>query len=216
MIARLYDKLFASLYDTFFAAAERDGMAARRKELLSNARGRVLEIGAGTGLNVDSYPATLDRLVLTEPSEPMAKRMVDKVAESPLNPEVVIATAEELPFEDASFDTIVSTLVLCTVPDPAAALAEIQRLLAPGGQLLLLEHVRSESADSAKWQDRLETPWRLYGNGCYCNRDTISMVESAGFSWDELEHGTIPHAPPIIRPLIQGRAVMMVQNESSG
>lgn len=216
MIARLYDKLFASLYDKFFAAAERDGMAARRKELLSNARGRVLEIGAGTGLNVDSYPETLDRLVLTEPSEPMAKRMVDKVAESPLNPEVVIATAEELPFDDASFDTIVSTLVLCTVPDPAAALAEIQRLLAPGGQLLLLEHVRSESADSAKWQDRLETPWRLYGNGCYCNRDTISMVESAGFSWDELEHGTIPHAPPIIRPLIQGRAVMMVQNESSG
>lgn len=216
MIARLYDKLFASLYDKFFAAAERDGMAARRKELLSNARGRVLEIGAGTGLNVDSYPETLDRLVLTEPSEPMAKRMVDKVAESPLDPEVVIATAEELPFDDASFDTIVSTLVLCTVPDPAAALAEIQRLLAPGGQLLLLEHVRSESADSAKWQDRLETPWRLYGNGCYCNRDTISMVESAGFSWDELEHGTIPHAPPIIRPLIQGRAVMMVQNESSG
>lgn len=216
MISRLYDKLFASLYDKFFAAAERDGMAARRKELLSNARGRVLEIGAGTGLNVDSYPETLDRLVLTEPSEPMAKRMLDKVAESPLDPEVVIATAEELPFDDASFDTIVSTLVLCTVPDPAAALAEIQRLLAPGGQLLLLEHVRSESADSAKWQDRLETPWRLYGNGCYCNRDTISMVESAGFSWDELEHGTIPHAPPIIRPLIQGRAVMMVQNESSG
>lgn len=214
MIARLYDKLFASLYDKFFAAAERDGMAARRKELLSNARGRVLEIGAGTGLNVDSYPATLDRLVLTEPSEPMAKRMIEKVAESPLSPEVVIATAEELPFEDASFDTIVSTLVLCTVPDPAATLAEIQRLLAPGGQLLLLEHVRSESADSAKWQDRLETPWRLYGNGCYCNRDTISIVESAGFSWDGLEHGTIPHAPPIIRPLIQGRAVMMIQNES--
>jgi ubiquinone/menaquinone biosynthesis C-methylase UbiE len=214
MIARLYDKLFASLYDKFFAAAERDGMAARRKELLANAHGRVLEIGAGTGLNVDSYPATLERLVLTEPSEPMAKRMIERVAESPLKPEVVIATAEALPFEDASFDTIVSTLVLCTVPDPAATLAEIQRLLAPGGQLLLLEHVRSDSADSAKWQDRLETPWRLYGNGCYCNRDTISIVESAGFSWDELEHGTIPHAPPIIRPLIQGRAVMMIQNES--
>lgn len=214
MIARLYDKLFASLYDLFFRAAERDGMAARRKDLLSNARGRVLEIGAGTGLNVDSYPEALDRLVLTEPSEPMAKRMKERVAASPLNPEVLIATAEALPFEDASFDTIVSTLVLCTVPDPAATLTELQRLLAPGGQLLLLEHVRSDQPASAKWQDRLETPWRLYGNGCFCNRDTVSMVESAGFSWDELEHGRVPHAPPIIKPLIQGRAVMMIQNES--
>ncbi|MGH2958646.1 MAG: class I SAM-dependent methyltransferase [Solirubrobacterales bacterium] len=216
MIARLYDKLFASLYDKFFALAERDGMAARRKELLSSARGRVLEIGAGTGLNVDSYPETLDRLVLSEPSEPMAKRLIDRVAGISLNPEVVIATAEELPFEDASFDTIVSTLVLCTVPDPAAAMTEIKRLLAPGGQLLLLEHTRSESPDRAKWQDRLETPWRLYGNGCYCNRDTVSIVQSAGFTWDDLQHGTIPHAPPIIKPLIQARAVMMVQNESSG
>lgn len=212
----LYDRLFASQYDRFLALAERDGLAARRAELLGGARGRVLEVGAGTGLNLDYYPQELDRLVMTEPSEPMAKRLKERAAQSPLDPEVVIAPAEKLPFEDDSFDTVIGTLVLCTVPDPVATLAELKRVLAPDGQLLLMEHVRSESPDRAKWQDRLETPWRLYGNGCYCNRDTVSIVEAAGFSWDDLQHGTVPHSPPIVRPLIQGRAVMMVQNESSG
>lgn len=210
----LYDRLFASQYDRFLALAERDGLAARRAELLGSARGRVLEVGAGTGLNLDYYPATLDRLVMTEPSEPMAKRLKERAAQSPLAPEVVIAPAEKLPFENDSFDTVIGTLVLCTVPDPDASLAELKRVLAPDGQLLLMEHVRSESPDRAKWQDRLETPWRLYGNGCHCNRDTVSIVESAGFSWQDLQHGTVPHAPPIVRPLIQGRAVMMIQNES--
>jgi ubiquinone/menaquinone biosynthesis C-methylase UbiE len=213
-MGRLYDALFASLYDKFFELAERDGMAARRAELLSGARGRVLEIGAGTGLNMEYYPESLDRLILTEPSEPMAKRLKERAAESPIETEVVIAPAEKLPVEDASVDTVVCALVLCTVEDPAVTLAEIKRVLAPGGQLLLIEHVRSESPDRAKWQDRLETPWRLYGNGCRCNRDTISIVSEAGFSWDDLQHGVIPHAPPIIKPLIQGRAVMMMQNES--
>lgn len=202
----LYDALFASQYDRFLALAERDGLAARRADLLNGAHGRVLEIGAGTGLNLEYYPDTLDQLVLTEPSEPMASRMRDRVAESALNADVVIAPAEQLPFDDDSFDTVVGTLVLCTVPDPVATLAEVKRVLVPGGELLLMEHVRSESPDSAKWQDRLERPWRWYGNGCRCNRDTVSIVEAAGFEWDELQHGIVPHAPPIVRPLIAGRA----------
>lgn len=202
----LYDALFASQYDRFLALAERDGLAARRADLLNGAHGRVLEIGAGTGLNLEYYPDTLDQLVLTEPSEPMASRMRDRVAESALNADVVIAPAEQLPFDDDSFDTVVGTLVLCTVPDPVATLAEVKRVLVPGGELLLMEHVRSESPDSAKWQDRLEKPWRWYGNGCRCNRDTVSIVEAAGFEWDELQHGIVPHAPPIVRPLIAGRA----------
>lgn len=209
-----YDAIFASQYDRFLAAAERDGLGARRENLLKGVRGRVLEIGAGTGLNLDHYPDSLDRLVLTEPSEPMAHRLRDRAAVSPLRPEVVIAPAENLPFEDDSFDTVVGTLVLCTVPDPEASLAEIRRVLAPDGALLLLEHVRSESKDRAKWQDRLETPWRWVGDGCRCNRDTVSTVETAGFKWEELQHGTLPHAPPIVRPLISGRAVMMMQSES--
>jgi ubiquinone/menaquinone biosynthesis C-methylase UbiE len=209
----IYDSIFASQYDRFLAAAERDGLGARREELLAGARGRVLEIGAGTGLNLDYYPDSLERLVLTEPSEAMAKRLKDRVSASPLNPEVVIAPGEELPFEDDSFDSVVSTLVLCTVPDPVETLAEIHRVLAPGGELLLLEHVRSESPDRAKWQDRLETPWRWFGDGCRCNRDTVTTVKESGFSFDDLQHGTFPHSPPIIRPLISGRAVMIVQSE---
>ena len=209
----IYDALFASQYDRFLAAAERDGLGARRERLLERARGRVLEIGAGTGLNLGYYPDTLERLVLTEPSEPMAARLKERVAKSHMACEIVAAPAEKLPFEDDSFDTVVSTLVLCTVPDPEATIAEIRRVLAPGGALLAMEHVRSESEDTAKWQDRLERPWRWWGNGCRCNRDTVSSVESAGFTWEELQHGTVPHAPPIIRPLIAGRAVMMVQNE---
>ncbi|MGK2878559.1 MAG: class I SAM-dependent methyltransferase [Solirubrobacterales bacterium] len=209
----IYDALFASQYDRFLASAERDGLGARRERLLERARGRVLEIGAGTGVNLDHYPDTLERLVLTEPSQPMAEHLKERVAASRLACEIVTAPAEKLPFEDDSFDTVVSTLVLCTVPDPEATVAEIRRVLAPGGALLVMEHVRSDSADSAKWQDRLERPWRWLGNGCRCNRDTVSTVESAGFTWEEFQHGTFPHAPPIVRPLIAGRAVLMVQNK---
>lgn len=208
----LYDAIFASQYDRFFERAERDGLGARREDLLRRVSGRVLEIGAGTGLNLDYYPDSFERLVLAEPSGPMARRLEDRVAASGLEAEVVIAPAEKLPFEDDSFDTVVGTLVLCTVPDPAAALAEVKRVLAPGGALLLMEHVRSESPDRASWQDRLETPWRWIGNGCHCNRDTVSIVAAAGFDWEDLQHGVIPHAPPIIKPLIAGRAVMMIQN----
>ncbi|MBJ7458515.1 MAG: class I SAM-dependent methyltransferase [Thermoleophilaceae bacterium] len=208
----IYDALFASQYDRFLAAAERDGLSARRERLLERARGRVLEIGAGTGLNLGHYPDTLDRLVLTEPSGPMATRLKERAAATHLACEIVSAPAEKLPFEDDSFDTVVSTLVLCTVPDQEATLAELRRVLAPGGALLLMEHVRSDSAATAKWQDRLERPWRWYGNGCRCNRDTVSTVEAAGFTWDELEHGRVPHAPPIVRPLIAGHAVMVDQH----
>jgi ubiquinone/menaquinone biosynthesis C-methylase UbiE len=203
----VYDKIFASFYDRLLASAEREGLAARRAGLVSQASGRVLEIGAGTGLNIEYYPDTLEKVVLTEPSEAMASRLTERLEASSLRGEVIIAGAEKLPFPDASFDTVVCTLVLCTVPDPDASLAEMHRVLAPGGKLLLLEHVRSESAASAAWQDRLETPWRWFGNGCRCNRDTISSVESAGFNFEELDHGVFPQAPPIVRPLIEGRAV---------
>lgn len=202
-----YDRIFAKFYDRTLDAAERAGLADRRRQLISEAGGRVLELGAGTGLNLQYYPAGLTRLVLTEPSGAMAAKLREKLADSPLEADVVEAPAESLPFDDGSFDSIVATLVLCTVDDPAAALAEIRRLLAPGGQFLLLEHVRADDPKSAKWQDRLETPWRIWGNGCYCNRDTAANITAAGFELEELEQGRFPKAPPIVRPLIQGRAV---------
>ena len=170
-------------------------MADHRRALLAAASGRVLEIGAGTGLNLPFYPEGID-LVLTEPDAPMARR-----AGWP----VVPASAEALPFEDASFDTAVSTLVLCTVAEPARAIAELRRVLRPGGRLLFIEHVRGEGR-LARWQDRLNRPWRHVGNGCHANRDTLAALREGGFavdSQDDVWH----RMPRLIRPLEIGTAV---------
>src|ERR1051325_7713557 len=146
----------AFIYDASLALSERRGMAARRGELLASARGRVLELGAGTGLNLRHYPDGVD-LVVSEPDPEMRARLQKRAAgRAP----AVAAGAEDVPLPDASVDTVVSTLVLCTVADPDAALAEVRRVLAPGGRLLLIEHVRAEEEGSARWQDRLHGPWR--------------------------------------------------------
>ena len=121
---------------------------------------------------------------------------------------IVQASAQELPFEDDSFDTAVFTLVLCTVPDPGAALAEAARVLKPGGKLLFVEHVRSEDPGLARWQDRFERPWHFFADGCHCNRDTVAMIKASPFEIGQLEESELPKAPPLVRPLIRGTAVL--------
>jgi len=135
----------AFIYDPSLALGERRGMAARRRALLAQARGRVLELGAGTGLNLAHYPADVATLVVSEPDAAMRARLARRVERAGRHARVVEASAEALPFADATFDTVVSTMVLCTVQDVGAALAEIRRVLAPGGRLLLIEHVRASS-----------------------------------------------------------------------
>ena len=176
-MGRIYDatwgRLFAAVYDRGLKATEEAGLGQMRRELLAGAGGRVVEIGAGTGVNLDLYPDGVEELVLVEPDPHMARRLRANLAESSAGRrEIVEAPAERLPFGDDSFDTAVATLVLCTVPDPAAAIAELARVLKPGGRLLFIEHVRSEDPGLARWQDRLEKPWRFLGDGCHCNRDT--------------------------------------------
>jgi ubiquinone/menaquinone biosynthesis C-methylase UbiE len=178
-----------------------------RRELLAAASGRVIELGAGTGVNLDLYPEAVSELTLVEPDPHMAKRLRERLAESPRAATIVEAPAERLPLPDASFDAAVTTLVLCTVPDPVAALAELRRVLVPGGRLLFVEHVRSEEPGLARWQDRLEKPWRFLGDGCHCNRDTAATIAAAGFEAPDLEQDLMPKAPPIVRPLIRGSAV---------
>jgi SAM-dependent methyltransferase len=202
----IWQRLSAVLYDPFFWLAERAGLAARRRALVQQAHGRVLEIGAGTGLNLRHYADDAE-LVLSEPDASMADRLRRRVAERGRPATVVLAPAEALPFADGEFDAVVSTLVLCTVPDQEAALREIRRVLRPGGQLLFMEHIRSDSPRWAGWQDRLNRPWRAFAEGCNCNRATLDVIGAGPLALREVQRGVIPAMVPLIRPLATGSAV---------
>lgn len=209
-MGRIYDatwgRLFAAAYDRGLRATEEAGLGRMRAELLAGAGGRTIELGAGTGVNLELYPDAVEGLVLVEPDPHMTKRLRERLSRSRRAGEIVEAPAERLPFESASFDTAVSTLVLCTVPDPAAAIAELARVLKPGGRLLFIEHVRSADPALAGWQDRLEKPWRFLGDGCHCNRDTLATLAGSQLELGGVEHDRLPKAPPIVRPLVRGSA----------
>jgi len=208
-MGRIYDatwgRAFAALYDHLLEGTEEAGLRERRREVLSRARGRTIDIGAGTGANLGLFPDGLDQIVMAEPDPHMTKRLRNKLAEAGAGVELVEAGAESLPFDDDSFDTAVFTLVLCTVPDPSAALAEAARILKPGGQLLFVEHVRGEER-LARWQDRLERPWKFVADGCRCNRDTIANIEASPLEIEQVNHGELPKSPPLVKPLVWGSA----------
>jgi SAM-dependent methyltransferase len=199
--------IFAAVYDRLLASSERAGLGERRARLLAAASGRTLELGAGTGTNLAYYPADVTELVLTEPDPHMAKRLRARLASRPppFEVEVIEAGAEDLPAADASFDTVVSTLVLCTVSDPDRAAAEIARVLRPGGALLLLEHVRDpDDGPRGRWQDRLERPWGWVAGACHPNRDTATTLSAAGFDVTGLERDEFPKGGPLVKPTIRG------------
>jgi ubiquinone/menaquinone biosynthesis C-methylase UbiE len=199
--------LFAAMYDRLLAGVEKAGLRERRARLLESARGNVLEIGAGTGANLPLYGPNVGSLTLTEPEAAMARRLAKRLREQSKAAELVEAGAEALPLPDGRFDTVVSTLVLCTVADPLRALREVWRVLKPGGQLLFIEHVRSEDPGLAKWQDRLNGLNRIVAHGCNCNRSTLDVIKQAGFTIRSLEKGQLAKAPPFVRPLIAGAAI---------
>lgn len=202
----LYSHVFARVYDPFLALGERSGMRDLRRETLAAARGRVLEIGAGTGLNLKLYPGAVTAITLAEPDAPMAARLRRRVSGASHPVEVVQAPAEQLPFADGSFDTVVSTLVLCTVADMAASLREIGRVLAPGGQLLFVEHVRAGHGRLVRWQERLHEPWRRFACGCHCNRDTAVALRDNGFAVERVQEHRWRRMPRIVQPLLAGIA----------
>ena len=201
-----WGRLFAAVYNPVLWAGELAGMRSRRRDLLALARGRTLELGSGTGLNVPYYPDDLDELMLAEPAAPMRTRLIKAVRRSNLSATILDATAERLPVDDGSVDTVVSTLVLCTVDQPAVVLDEIKRVLRPGGRLLFLEHVRADAAWLAAWQDRLEKPWKRFAEGCRCNRATAELITAAGFSVQHRSDGTWQPMPAIVRPIVSGSA----------
>ena len=201
----IWPRFVAATYDPFLALGERRGMRKRRRRLLRGARGRVLEIGAGTGLNLAHYPGALDELLLTEPFEPMARRLESRLRRSAVRGRVLRAGSEALPVATDSIDTVVSTMVLCTVPDPEAALDEIRRVLRPDGRLLFCEHVRSDSNHRSRWQERLAGPWKAFADGCRCNQETLGMIERT-LRIDRLEREEWRGMPGLVQPLIVGEA----------
>lgn len=201
----LRTSLFAATYDRLSQKSEEAGLRALRQGLLAGATGRVLEIGAGTGANLGLYDGTIDGLVVTDPAAPMLKRLQKAVHEHAPLAQVLQAPAEDLPFDDDSFDTVVSTLVLCGVDDQVRALREAHRVLRPGGQLLFIEHVRSDDPGIARSQDRMNWLNRLVVQ-CDCNRPTLATIEAEGFAVSRLERTELPKAPKFVRPLIVGAA----------
>jgi SAM-dependent methyltransferase len=198
-------RMGAALYNPFLWAGEKLGMARLRRELLAEARGAVLEIGAGTGLNLPHYPADLDELVLVEPGARMGGHIDLDRAPAGVSVRVEQAPAEYLPFADGSFDTVVSTLVLCTVGDPERAVAEIARVLRPGGRLLFLEHVRADQGWRQALQRRSVRPWAAFADGCQCDRPTLATIE-ARMRIASIERGSWKGMPAIVKPLVWGSA----------
>jgi ubiquinone/menaquinone biosynthesis C-methylase UbiE len=202
----LGERICAACYDPLTARWERTYGGALRRDVLARAHGRVLELGLGTGHSLPHYPAAVEELVAVEPSAPMAHRARKRAHAAGRDVTVVSAPAERLPFEAASFDTVVAMLVLCTVQDPAGALAEVRRVLKPDGTFLFMEHVRSESESLARWQDRLERPWGFVAGGCHPNRPTLAAIEAAGLRIVDVEPGDQPGVAPLVRPFIRGAA----------
>jgi SAM-dependent methyltransferase len=198
-------RIGAVLYDPFLWFGEKLGMARLRRELLAGARGEVLEIGAGTGLNLRHYPAGLERLVLAEPGARMGDHIDLDRGPAGVATRLERAPAEYLPFDDASFDTVVSTLVLCTVRDPRRAVAEAARVLRPDGRLLFLEHVGADRGWRRALQRRSVRPWAAFADGCQCDRETVATIE-AQMRIESIERGRWRGMPAIVKPLAWGSA----------
>lgn len=192
-----YNKVFSAAYDPFMSVVEKNALSGRRQALLASLKGKILELGCGTGINFPFYGKDAEVLAL-EPADAMREQALDRLKNSEVLAKIRVEPwllederlAKE--FSPESFDAVVCTLVLCTVPDPAATLANLRRLLKPGGRLIALEHVRAKS-DAGQWVQNLMNPfWRHLAEGCQLNRDTHTNIEQAGFrsvTKDEFDYG---------------------------
>jgi ubiquinone/menaquinone biosynthesis C-methylase UbiE len=176
----------AALYDTMMAPLERGGFQAIRKQLLRQARGKVLEIGAGTGINFPYYTAAAHVIAL-DPEPSMVERSLPRATQAAVPIDVIVARAEALPFPDHTFDTVVGTLVFCTIPDPRQALCELRRIGTPAGTALFFEHVRVHRPLVSRLQEWLTPVWKRLAGGCHLNRDTLTLITQAGFDVTRIE-----------------------------
>jgi ubiquinone/menaquinone biosynthesis C-methylase UbiE len=206
----LNERLFAFYYPRLVALSEEAGMRDTRRSLLAQARGRTLELGAGSGLNLAHYGGQVSELIITEPSPHMLGHLRAALHSDPPaagSCKLVQAGAEQLPFDAESFDTVVGAFVLCTIADPQRALQEVARVLRPGGRFLFLEHVHAgEGTLLGHVQDLVELPHRYLAAGCHPNRRTWKLLEASPLELKWLEHGSQPRAFPTVRPMILGSA----------
>lgn len=200
----LFQRAYAAGYDVFMRLGGKFDRR-NRQQLVEGAEGEVLEAGCGTGLSFGYYRSAA-RVVGIEPDPGMRARAVRRAREARVPVEVRDGDAQRLDFPDASFDTVIFGLVLCTIPDPAAALAEARRVLRPGGVVRFWEHVRAPDPRLAATQDRWERRWMWFGRGCHPNRDTVAAVEAAGYRMRELARFTMPGPIKIVAPHVQGVA----------
>lgn len=171
----------------------------QRAKVVPQARGRVLEIGMGTAPNLGLYDRSLiDHVIGLEPSRGMRRKAQPKIEQSDLSVELLAAGAEDIPLEDASIDTVVLTYTLCSIPDPHAALAEMRRVLKPGGELLFCEHGLAPDPGVARWQHRIEPVWKVIGGGCHLTRPMDRLIGGAGFAIASMQAHYLPGTPKFV------------------
>jgi len=199
--------VFARFFDRLSRAMERE-IGRERDELVAGLAGRVVEVGAGNGMNFSHYPSTVTEVVAIEPEPFLLAKAEAAASRAPVPVTLLAGVAGALPLEDAGVDAAVASLVLCTVPDPAAALGELRRVLAPGGELRFMEHVRSEHPGKAgiqRWLDRSGL-WPRFGGGCHCGRDTVASIGAAGFELGDVHRFPLGPAWLVSNPHVRGRA----------
>jgi ubiquinone/menaquinone biosynthesis C-methylase UbiE len=199
--------IFARFFDRLSRLMERE-VAQHRHELLAGLSGRVVEVGAGNGMNFQHYPSTVEEVVALEPEAYLRDKAEETARDAPVRVTVRDGLADPLPLQDGDFDAAIASLVLCTVPDPGRALGELRRVLKPGGELRFLEHVRSERPRKARLQDRLDRSgiWPRVGGGCHCARNTVAAIEAAGFDIERVESLEFGPSWIITNPHVLGSA----------
>lgn len=199
----------AHFYERFMRESEEACLLKWRSELLQDLHGDVLEVGSGTGVSLPFYPGAVSRLVLSEPDRHMREKLNNRIeSSSPASVEVCDATVDSLPFPDHTFDFVTCMLVLCSVPDLDRSIAEIRRVLSPGGGLAVLEHVAAEDQPRRlRWQRRLEPLWKRVSGNCHLTRRTEKAIIDCGFEFEKIDRESIRKAMPLTRPSIRGIAI---------
>ena len=209
MTTKVHHPIFARIYQRLSVSMEAAGVAEHRTRLLTGLVGRVVEVGAGNGLNFSHYPDTVTEVIAIEP-EPYLRARAVLAAQNAnaVKISVIDGDAEHLPLEDASVDCAVASLVLCSIPNQSAALAEIRRVLRPGGELRFYEHVRASDVWSARLQHLVDPIWTRFAGGCRLTRNTLEAIQAAGFVIDECEEFLFQPrlVAKIAAPHILGRA----------